>query len=400
MPKDGWPVNFDPIGGMQSQIYNQIKSLSKLGVEQVVLTTGMPGVPKKWKIDKNTTVYAVRIPFPKIKSETSGLKCFDLLWGLGCINWFIKNKINGNHKSFDIVHSHCSGVSWPLLMGLVFSRLFNAKLVYTVHCSNLRTYVPLSRIDSVQNIFRKKLEEYALKKADKVITLTDKTSSFYLKENILSNDKVVTIPDSIDQEQFYHLGSKLNFNKICKNYKIPNCKKIVTYVGRIAIEKGWPYFIEAASMIKDENIHFVICGDGNQGEKLRQMIKSKGLDSKITVTGFVPISVISAVLQRSEMLVLPSIHEEFGSILLEAMATGTPIIATKVGGIPSILTDGETGLLIQPKSVDDLVDKIKKLSKDVKLAKKLAKNSLKLVKNKYDQEKNIKKTEEVYLKIL
>ena len=173
----GWPVDFDPIGGMQTQIYWTVLELSKLGVKQNVLVAGMPGAPRTWHIDTRTIVESVSIPIPRLRSRVSGFVGFNAAYGLGCILWLIRNLLVFRRTRFDVIHSHCSGVTWPLVLGYLFSKLCKCKLVYTIHLSNLATSVPLSATDSVFYRLRRKVEGLLVARADFVVTLTGRTVS-------------------------------------------------------------------------------------------------------------------------------------------------------------------------------------------------------------------------------
>jgi glycosyltransferase involved in cell wall biosynthesis len=85
---------------------------------------------------------------------------------------------------------------------------------------------------------------------------------------------------------------------------------------------------------------------------------------RITVTGFVPHTDVPAVLSSLDVLVLPSLYEEMGSILVEAMAAGLPVVASRVGGIPDVVVDGETGLLVPPGDADALAAALDELVGD------------------------------------
>ena len=102
--------------------------------------------------------------------------------------------------------------------------------------------------------------------------------------------------------------------------------------------------------------------------------------------------------QKTNVLVLPSLLESFGMVLLEAMACGKPVIGTNVGGIPFVIDDNETGLLVPPKDPEAIAKAIIKIFKDPELVKRMGENGYKKVKENFLWENQVKKTKEVFIK--
>jgi len=242
----------------------------------------------------------------------------------------------------------------------------------------------MSTCDRVENVLRKRVEKWALSHADLVITLTQRLRSFYLENRILPADKVVRIPDCIDADGFSSLCKDGSKDIIAKRFQIPQDKKIITYVGRVAIEKGWKYFVEMAQEFIENDVHFVICGDGNQRVKLEKTIDDKKMRARFTVTGFIPIEDVVGILKLSDMLVIPSIHEEFGSVALEAMAVGCPKVATTVGGISEVIRHEKNGLLASPRSPRELAVNGQRILDDITIREKLAVEGYEVVRNQYN----------------
>jgi glycosyltransferase involved in cell wall biosynthesis len=128
--------------------------------------------------------------------------------------------------------------------------------------------------------------------------------------------------------------------------------KKVVFLGRFVPEKGIYELLEAFRVVKDKfpSVHLVLAGDGPEGGKLRQRVQDSGLEPYVEFSGYVRGSEKARVLMESDVFVLPSYHEACPVALLEAMAAGLPVIATRVGAIPDILEDEKNGILLDTAS--------------------------------------------------
>ena len=141
--------------------------------------------------------------------------------------------------------------------------------------------------------------------------------------------------------------------------------------------KGQTHLIDAAAIIRDRHPHFswkmLFISDGEDRAKLEAKIARLGLDDHIFLPGFV--TDVKRYLKGLDIFVLPSVKEGLPYAIMEAMAAGTPIIASRVGGIPDLIRSGESGLLVPPKNPDALADAIGQLIKDNALASRLGLNA-------------------------
>lgn len=189
----------------------------------------------------------------------------------------------------------------------------------------------------------------------------------------------------------------IDFSKF--NIKTPITKRdnIVGYVGRFSNEKNILNFLYSISIIlkKKENIHFVLIGDGNQKEKVLDYIKKNNLNNKISNIGWISKEEMPVYLNKMKLLVIPSKTEGLPNIMLEAMACGTPVLASKVGSIPDIIKDGKNGFLLENTQSDCIADNILKLI-DNKELNMIAENANRFVKENYTFEK----TREIFMNII
>jgi glycosyltransferase involved in cell wall biosynthesis len=145
--------------------------------------------------------------------------------------------------------------------------------------------------------------------------------------------------------------------------------------------KGHQYFIDAARTIRSQTrkkVRFVIAGRklerrSSYWNHMMSLIKERGLETDMKVLGH--CGDVPELLRALDIFVMPSISEPLGVVVLEAMACGKPIVATNAGGVPEMLTHGETGLLVAPRSGEAIAAAVLRLAEDSSLASALANNA-------------------------
>jgi glycosyltransferase involved in cell wall biosynthesis len=153
---------------------------------------------------------------------------------------------------------------------------------------------------------------------------------------------------------------------------------VIGCVARMDTTKGILVLFEAFIHLakKYENIKLVLVGQGDASNEIQRRVKVLNFEDRIELIGHFDGDVFKYI-DTFDVYVFPSLWEGLPYSIIEAMCAAKPIVTTKVGGIPEVITDGVEGLLINPNSVSDIVDSINKLIKDKKLAKKISKNARK-----------------------
>jgi len=189
----------------------------------------------------------------------------------------------------------------------------------------------------------------------------------------------------------------LDFDKFKIKKKLDERDNLVGYIGRLSEEKGTLNFVRAIpEVLKGKNkIRFLVGGDGPLQDKVREYLKEKNLRDKVKLTGWILHDELPDYLNELKLLVLPSYTEGLPNIMLEAMACGTPVLATPVGAIPDVIKDGETGFIMEDNSPECIAQNIIRALNHPNL-EQIAQNARVLVEREFTYEKAVER----YRKIL
>ena len=152
---------------------------------------------------------------------------------------------------------------------------------------------------------------------------------------------------------------------------------------RLTARKGIKYLIEAVRdlSVLYPDIFMNIIGDGNERERLEQMVSNFKLDDRIKFIGRVPREETVAYYQEADLFILPSFNEGMSNAMLEALSSGLPVVSTDTGGAKLLVEDGKNGFIVKMKSSRDLAEKIKKIINDRDLRKSMGKESRRIAEN-------------------
>ena len=171
----------------------------------------------------------------------------------------------------------------------------------------------------------------------------------------ITNKKIEIIPNGIDNEKF-----KLNKFETRKILGINEKEKIIIFVGRLEPVKGIKYLIESINILNEteNNLKLLIIGEGNEDRELKRLVKRLGLCEEIKFLGKIINEKIPEYLVASDIFVLPSLSEGFPVVLLEAMASGLPIITTKIRGLAEIIQENVNGFTVKPENPNEIAEKM------------------------------------------
>ena len=295
-----------------------------------------------------------------------------------CISGFFKCLWLAKKKKFDVIHAH-----WPFPHALIVlgaCKLFRIPLVLNFHGAELL-------------LIRKKkwirpIMKFIIGQANAIFANSRFTAS---KISALRPTKIEWSP----------YGSPLSSGKVPPHARGERYK--ILFVGRHIERKGIEYLIQAAKLLDPKKFEVRIVGKGNLTESLKNLAKEIQTEN---VTGPLSPDDLRKEYQESNCFVLPAIvdskgdTEGLGVVLIEAMQYGLPVVASNVGGIPDVVVDGETGVLVPEKNPEALAAAFQKLESDPAYETELLKGAEKRINDCFNWEKIAKKQIAVYEKLI
>lgn len=353
---------FHGVGGMQLQVHLLTKAVSQLGVSQTVIT--------------------VRPPWTDRHEESPNLSIHRYGWGIASPRQMyaipaMRHILRLRPKSFDLIHCHSAQDIAAIPLAIMAANRVNAPLILSLHSSWQHTYIPDTVYGAVRQRIGQRIEKQGLKHASTVIVLTNRMASLLVGERGMASEKIFVLPDAVDLNFMRSAPSIDSISHFHARFNKLGDRPRVTFIGRLVSQKGVAYLIEAFSKLQSLGMKasLVIVGDGPKYNEIKQAVSRMGLDRCTTFTRFVHHDDIPLLLAETDVLVIPSIYEEFGSVLLEGMAAGVPIVASDVDGIPSTIQHERNGLLTPPRDADSIAEAIRQLLMDRSLAYKLGRQA-------------------------
>ena len=176
--------------------------------------------------------------------------------------------------------------------------------------------------------------------------------------------------------------------------RLPDGQALIGCVAELTKNKGLTYVIEAVGQLPASGFQLLIIGEGEERKKLETLIVKYGLQNTVFLLGFVPEA--ARYLKAFDIFILPSITEAGAYVLHEAAYAELPAVATKVGGIPGVIKDGENGFLVPSKNPEALAGALKKLLDDEGLRKHMGQKNHEIVSQKFSLPRMLKETIDIY----
>ena len=318
-------------GGLENVVYALSNNLAERGIEIDLVTD----VSENAKFHENINIF--KIGLPELHVFQWGFLGYVLRHILGGFLAFRKAKsLFGGH--YDAVHVH--GRLGPLLL-TIFNR-GRQKLVYTIHDDS-----PNRQLSGYLVFLAsyKLCIEPAARRASKVIVLHEDGRRHFLFNGV-DEKRINVIPNGVNTKLF----RKRNLEK--NNHCL--------FVGSLTARKGVKYLLQAMSLIPE--LEAVVVGDGTERKNLENMASELGINGRIKFLGLIRDSdSLSCFYSQASFLVLPSLTEGLPLVVPEAMACGTPVIASNLPGNAALVRNHDTGFLFEVGNYIDLAEKIKLL---------------------------------------
>jgi ADP-heptose:LPS heptosyltransferase len=278
-------------------------------------------------------------------------------------------------ESIDIVHARSRVPAW---IGFFATRFSRANFITTAH-------------GVYKNKFFSKVMGWG-----KYVICPSTVVARHMKKNFdVPEEKIVIIKRWVDLDKFKFI-----------NYEKRKKSNIIVSIGRISSSKGYEYLIKAFKKVIRINPYFKlkIVGSPDKSkvkyfESLKTLVNRYALNYNVEFVGF--RQDVENILSTARILVAPSVIEEsFGRVVIEAFASGVPVVATEVGGFKEIIEHEKDGILVEPKNSEQIADSISKILEDSNLAKNMTDRARKKVEKYYTMEECLQETEKVYHKTL
>ncbi len=320
--------------------------------------------------DRNSSKVGIRRLMSNVRviHLPAGPKCFVDRKSLhGCLTEFVENLkgfMGKEKKNYDVIYTHywLSG-----LAGEYLKHYFNIPLVHTYH-----TLAFLKNRVSNEPEHRNRMltERHLSFAADLIISSSSEEQRNLIGEYGVSAQKIKVIYPGVNHNLFYPSRTKAAF----KETGFSKEDKILLYVGRVEPVKGLMTIIEAFALLNksrnplSKKLRLIVIGGGKKGSELSYNLEAKrikaavetfGLTEKIVFLGSKEQEALKEFYSAADVLIVPSLYESFGLVVVEALACGTPVLVSKVGKMRTIVKEGKNGFSFVPGSPEVLANGIK-----------------------------------------
>lgn len=301
-------------------------------------------------------------------------------------NWFFNRSLSKKASDIkaDVYEAHAvSGYGFPKTLKKLG---INKPFIHTIHGVLADEYEQAKKngYQSFRGRFANnfmhrlaRLEEETAQNATLIVTISKYSLEKIQKHYGIDQSKIRIAPNGVDVEKF---KPTQNIEAARRQFGLGN-EPCVLFVGSLIPRKGLPFLVEAAKKIVKEQAEtkFIIVGDGPLKNQLANSLETANLSGNFKFFGNLKEDALSAVYNCADVFALPSIQEGQGIVLLEAQASGKPVVAFEVGGVNEALRNGETGLLVKRGSSDELADALLKLLGDGALRESMGINGRRFV---------------------
>jgi D-inositol-3-phosphate glycosyltransferase len=308
---------------------------------------------------------------------------------------------------YDLIHSHywMSGIAAETL-----KKKWGVPVLQMFHTLGIMKNQIAQSPEEMEGDYRISGEKQVMAAADKIVAATAAETEQLEKLYGVDAGKIITIPPGVETSRFYPINAdeaKEAIDLTCK-------KRMLLFVGRIEPLKGLSNLIRALAKIREQGhcgrdcyCLVVIGGEPDSSpenmsaemRKVKKLCSDLGMDDLVLFLGKRAQETLPYYYSAADMLIMPSYYESFGMVALEAMACGTPVIASQVGGLPYLVQDGKTGFVVPGGNPDALVEPLNRLMNDEALREKMGYQAAEYAR-KYSWDLIARQIADVYNKLL
>ena len=373
------------LGGLGRQAMLLTERLRDAGVELFVVSRRMEGMPPA---DFSPNVEVIRVPclFPKIHvfEEVSFRHILlSLSYSAGIAAELVRRR-----RRYDVVHFH--GASIPLFVSLPFLKMMGKKVVAKVASANRGTEAGAlaGRYWFVGDLLAR-----MMRSVDAFVAISDEIREGLVRDGI-PPERIYRIANFVDAQTFHppatgeteRLKAQLGYAG----------RTVVLFAGRLVPVKGIESLLEAWRKVSADfpGARLLLLGDGVSRQGLIALAEKLGISGTVRFEG--RVDDVPVYLRSADIFVLSSLKEGMPNSLLEAMASGLPSVASRVGGVPDVAEDGRNALLVPPGDAGALAGALARLLGDGALRARLAAAALEAMRERYGLESRVRQYRELY----
>jgi mannosylfructose-phosphate synthase len=380
---------FDPVpvlgatdtGGQVTYVIELCKALAEMGIKVDIYTRRFGGRSEVDPVNDDVRVIRIRC------GNDEFIRKEDLFPHL---DEFVDNMeayIRENDLEYGLFHSHYWDAGY---VGMNLADRFGLPFIYTAHSLGAWKKEQMGGDpEAMEKLFkftqRIHWENIIFRRADaQTVTTLDGKETYKRLYDFESKDLVI-IPPGVDVRRFRPVPTEFSSG-------IATPDNYIFALSRIDSNKGLDLLIKAFALVKEKSNAVLVIGGGSKNPKtheadvkngLIELVDSLDLGDRVTFTGYVRDEDLDTYYRNARLFVLPSKYEPFGMTVLEAMACGTPVVATGYGGLRHVLTNHRDSLLVDPSKADELAAAIIEVLTDEVLAAKLTEAGLRLVEQRF-----------------
>ncbi len=377
------------VGGVELNTHELARRLREMGHEVMVLTSNW----RRWNLplyERIADINVFRLPFYLFRGTLKSFLAFILCFPVAFLGTCLLIKIFRP----DVINIHFLGTNALFIM--LADYLIKVPLVITFHGNEVINIPDITKMyekgyTKNEVVWMKAVIQRLLGRADHVTAVSNDLLSFASGQR---HDI------QIKSTRIFVGGFDLQNSSVLAT-RCWGRAPFILAVGRLAVEKGFDWLLDAFKEISGKymNLSLIIIGEGSERNLLLEKIDELQLKERVVLQGALPKEEIRGYYENCLFLVVSSRWEGLGTVILEAFSFGKPVVASAVGAIPEIVTEGVTGLLVEKENVGEMADAIEKLLSNTPLREKLGANGRTFMQETGGWQKSAEKYYEIYKRV-